>query len=47
MIAARRLTENFGLQRAVERAEALGLPLVILEALRVAYPWPPTGSTAS
>ena len=39
MIAARRLGWNYGLQRAVEHARALQRPLVILEALRVDYPW--------
>ena len=37
MIAARRTRFNFSLQRAVEAANALGLPLVILEALGVSY----------
>jgi deoxyribodipyrimidine photo-lyase len=39
MIASRRAGFNFGLQRAVEHARALGKPIVILEALRVGYPW--------
>lgn len=39
MTAARRLDHNFGLQRAVEWSRHLGRPLVILEALRVDYPW--------
>ncbi|MBI1311931.1 deoxyribodipyrimidine photolyase [bacterium] len=39
MTASRRVQWNFGLQRAVELAVALGRPLVILEALRVGYPW--------
>ena len=39
MISARRLRSNFALQRAVELANELGLPLVILEALRCDYPW--------
>lgn len=39
MTAFRRLEWNFALQRAVERARALDRPLVILEALRVDYPW--------
>ena len=38
MIAARRTRFNFGLQRAVEAANALDKPLMILEALRVDYP---------
>jgi deoxyribodipyrimidine photo-lyase len=39
MIASRRVRFNFGLQRAVEHARALGKPLVVLEALRAGYPW--------
>jgi deoxyribodipyrimidine photo-lyase len=39
MIAARRTRWNFALQRAVERARALGKPLVVLEAVRCNYPW--------
>jgi deoxyribodipyrimidine photo-lyase len=39
MIAARRTRWNFSLQRAVERARELGKPLVVLEALRVDYPF--------
>ena len=39
MISARRLTYNFGLERAVEWAQKLNKPLVILEALRCDYPW--------
>jgi deoxyribodipyrimidine photo-lyase len=39
MIAARRGTWNFGLQRAAEWASRLGKPLVVLEALRSGYPW--------
>ncbi|GMU39623.1 MAG: deoxyribodipyrimidine photo-lyase [Chloroflexota bacterium] len=39
MVAQRRLHANFALQFAVERAAALGRPLVILEALRIGYPW--------
>ncbi|MFW6050073.1 MAG: deoxyribodipyrimidine photolyase [Myxococcota bacterium] len=39
MIAARRATHNYGLQRAVEHAEALGKPLLVLEPLRVDYRW--------
>ena len=39
LIANRRVTWNYGLQRAVERAVELGKPLVILEALRIGYPW--------
>ncbi|MCB1057317.1 MAG: deoxyribodipyrimidine photolyase [Acidobacteria bacterium] len=39
MIASRRLDWNFSLQRAVDHARELGKPLVILEALRIGYPW--------
>jgi deoxyribodipyrimidine photo-lyase len=39
MIASRRTTWNFALDRAVEWAEKLRKPLVILEALRCRYPW--------
>lgn len=39
MIAHRRLTHNFALQRAVEHAREHGKPLVILEALRSGYRW--------
>ncbi len=39
MIASRRTTWNFALDRAVEWAEKLRKPLVILEALRCSYPW--------
>lgn len=39
MTSSRRLDWNFGLQRAVEAANDRGLPLVILEALRVGYRW--------
>jgi deoxyribodipyrimidine photo-lyase len=39
MIAARRPEWNYGLQRAVEWAEELGKPLLVLEALRAGYPW--------
>ena len=38
-VMARRTRYNFALQHAVETARALGRPLVVLEALRVAYPW--------
>lgn len=37
MTSARRTSYNFGLQRAAEWSRALGLPLVVLEALRVGY----------
>ncbi len=39
MIANRRPTYNFALERAVEVAVELGRPLVILEALRHGYRW--------
>jgi len=39
MIASRRTTWNFALDRAVEWAEKLRKPLVVLEALRCCYPW--------
>ena len=39
MIASRRTSWNFALDRAVEWAEKLQKPLVILEALRCSYPW--------
>jgi deoxyribodipyrimidine photo-lyase len=39
MIAFRRATWNFALDRAVEWAERLQKPLVVLEALRCDYPW--------
>lgn len=39
MIAARRTRWNFGLQRAREQAERLGVPLLVFEPLRAGYPW--------
>ena len=39
MTAYRRTRWNFSLQRAVDWARALKRPLVVLEALRVGYPW--------
>ncbi|MBI4775613.1 MAG: deoxyribodipyrimidine photolyase [Deltaproteobacteria bacterium] len=39
MIACRRMRWNFSLQRAVDWALELSKPLVILEALRIGYPW--------
>jgi len=39
MTSARRTRFNFGLQRAADWSRDLGLPLVILEALRTDYPW--------
>lgn len=38
-VAYRRPTWNFALQRAVELATALEKPLVVLEPLRIGYPW--------
>ncbi len=39
MVAARRRHFNFGLQRAADWARELGLPLLVLEAVRIGYPW--------
>lgn len=39
MTAQRRTRYNFGLDRAIGHARALGRPLVVLEALRVDYRW--------
>ncbi|HEX8391653.1 MAG TPA: hypothetical protein VF665_04770 [Longimicrobium sp.] len=39
MVMARRTHDSYALDRAIEWARALGKPLVVLEALRVAYPW--------
>lgn len=39
MVAARRTEWNFGLQHAVELANQLELPILILEALRCDYEW--------
>jgi deoxyribodipyrimidine photo-lyase len=39
MTAHRRTRFNFALERAVERARELRRPLIILEALRLDYPW--------
>jgi deoxyribodipyrimidine photo-lyase len=39
MIAARRTRWNFALDRAVELAQELDRQLIVLEALRVGYPW--------
>lgn len=39
MTSARRVKYNYGLQWAAEVARDLDRPLVVLEALRVAYPW--------
>jgi deoxyribodipyrimidine photo-lyase len=39
MVAHRRITSNFALERAAHLAGELGRPLVIFEPLRVDYPW--------
>ncbi len=39
MIANRRTSWNFALDRAIEHAVAMDRPLVVLEALRVDHPW--------
>ena len=39
MIATRRPSFNFALDRSIAWARVLGKPIVILEALRVDYPW--------
>ena len=39
MIATRRTRSSFALDRAIDRARELDLPLVVLEALRAGYPW--------
>lgn len=39
MIASRRTTWNFAFQRAIQWAQRLEKPLVVLEALRCDYPW--------
>jgi deoxyribodipyrimidine photo-lyase len=39
MIAARRVTHNFALDRAIEYCRELGKPLVVFEALRCGYEW--------
>jgi deoxyribodipyrimidine photo-lyase len=39
MIAARRARWNFALDRAIAWAKTLGKPLLVLEALRIGYPW--------
>lgn len=39
MTSFRRAQSNFALDRALEHAKALGRPLVVLEALRVGYPY--------
>ncbi|MCB9882866.1 MAG: deoxyribodipyrimidine photolyase [Planctomycetes bacterium] len=39
MTSNRRLRSNFALDRAAEHCKAMDLPLVVLEALRLDYPW--------
>src|SRR6202161_2593117 len=39
MIAARRVTHNFALDRAIEYCRELGKPLVVFEARRCGYEW--------
>jgi deoxyribodipyrimidine photo-lyase len=39
MISARRCQSNFALEHAIARADELGKPLLVLEALRVGYQW--------
>jgi len=39
MVAQRRLTWNYGLDRALELARELGRPVLVLEALRTGYRW--------
>ncbi len=39
MIAARRSTHSFALDHAIARAVELGRPLIVLEPLRIGYPW--------
>lgn len=39
MTSARRTSANFALDHALAHCQALGVPLLIFEALRVAYPW--------
>jgi deoxyribodipyrimidine photo-lyase len=39
MIAARRTHDNFALDRAIEHARKLGKPLLVLEPLRIGYPY--------
>jgi len=39
MISARRAAWNFGLDRAIDHAQALRKPIVVFEALEVDYPW--------
>ena len=37
MVAQRRTTWNFGLQRALEWSQRFGKPLLVLEPLRIGY----------
>ncbi len=39
MVAARRTRFNFALEHAIARARELDKPLIVLEALRIDYPW--------
>lgn len=39
MTASRRSSYNFGLELAIDKALELGVPLIVLEALRVGYKW--------
>ena len=39
MVGFRRPRWNFSLEHAASLADSLGKPLVVLEALRVGYPW--------
>ena len=39
MTAFRRTSYNFSLDRAIDYCKSLGKPLVVLEAVRVRYPW--------
>ncbi|MCA9493672.1 MAG: deoxyribodipyrimidine photolyase, partial [Myxococcales bacterium] len=39
MIAARRTRWSFALDHALDHARRLGVPLLVLEPLRIAYPW--------
>lgn len=39
MVAFRRLRSNFAFQHAIETAARLEKPLLVLEALRIGYPW--------
>lgn len=39
MTSQRRLTSNFALDRALAHSKDLGVPLLVLEALRLDYPW--------